>query len=86
MPSGIVLGKRLVATDVQRHLLILVGVKDLAALLALDVFHFVFARYHAHLGMLAESLHDQFGELDGLPARPLLLKWAGMQEIVPTYP
>jgi hypothetical protein len=59
----------LIAATVQRHLLILVGVKNLAALFALDVLHVVFARYHAHLGMLADWLHDQFGGLDGLPAR-----------------
>jgi hypothetical protein len=47
---------------VLRHFLILVGIEDFAALFALDVFHIVFARYHAHLGMLADWLHDQFGD------------------------
>jgi hypothetical protein len=66
--SGVVgLGMSLIAA-VQRHFLILVGVEDLTALFTLDVFHIVFARYHAHLGMLADWLHDQFGGLDGLPA------------------
>jgi hypothetical protein len=34
--------------------------------------------------MLADWLHDQFGELDGLPARPFLPSGAGMLKIVPT--
>jgi hypothetical protein len=36
--------------------------------------------------MLADSLHGQFGELDGLAGATAAAKWAGMQEIVPTYP
>lgn len=71
---------------VQRHLLILVGIKNLTALFALDVLHVVFARYYAHLGMLADSLHDQFGGWMVCRRDPLLLSYAGMQEIVPTSP
>lgn len=70
---------------VLRHLLILVGIEDFAALLTLDVLHFVFARYHAHLGMLADWLHDQFGGF-WMVCRPrlLLLNRDRMQKIVPT--
>jgi hypothetical protein len=42
-----------------RHVVELVGVEDLSAIQALDVFDILFARYHAHPTMLAHCVHPE---------------------------
>lgn len=60
------------------HLLVFVGVEDLAALLALHVLHFVLACYDANPGMLADWLHDLW-DWDGMPAIATLHTGAGIR-------